>query len=105
MNSFLIDTQVLLSGQSSPCTGVPITLSRSRNATFITYNSGHNAAVQLQMLAPFLTDIYVSFYDFGYPGLNTTGSSPPAFLDSPATTIRAVATGIGNPWCGVIFQN
>ena len=77
-------------------------MSRSRDAAFTAYASGLGGSVILQYKSPFFENDWVNFYSFA--GMQT-GYAPPAYLTTPITEVRAVASGNGRFWCGFTAQN
>jgi hypothetical protein len=103
MNSFLIQSKLLLTGQSGPSTGESVEIARLREANLVSYYNGNNVGnVILQYKSPFFENDWVTFYDFG---VLASGYSDTAFLTTPMSEIRAVCSGSGQFWCACLGQN
>jgi hypothetical protein len=113
MNSFLLDTEFLATGNSLPFTGQWINTSLSRNALIVAYVSGNVATINLQGQS--LLSSYDSLFNQGgaaesytfYTSTGVTGYMSPAFLDSPIAAIRLAVptTGAGKVWAYITYQN
>ena len=102
MNQFFIQTKLLLSGQCAPFTGEAINMARSRDAAFTAYTNLDGGSICLQYESPFFKDDWVSFYSFDSM---KSGYASPVYLSTPVTRVRAIASGVGNFWCGFTAQN
>jgi hypothetical protein len=113
MNSFLIKTDYLATGQSLPFTGSWVSSALSRNALIVAYVSGNSATINLQGQS--LLGGYDSQFAQGgindnytfYTATGVTGYMSPAFLDSPIPSIRisTPTTGAGKVWAYITYQN
>jgi len=113
MNSFLLDTEYLATGQSLPFTGDWVNTALSRNALIVAYVSGNTATINLQgrsLLNPydplFAQGGAADNYTF-YTTTGVTGYMSPAFLDSPIPAVRIATptTGAGKIWAYITYQN
>lgn len=107
MNSFLIKTQVLATGQTVPFTGEWINTALCKNGLVVTYSSGSNIVANLEgrsLIPNPPAGIPSSFIFYTQSGL-TTGYADPIFFDSPITEVRMVANGNGQVWSYLTFQN
>ncbi|MEY4342562.1 MAG: hypothetical protein RL736_355 [Pseudomonadota bacterium] len=113
MNSFLIKTEYLATGQSLPFTGSWVNTALSRNALIVAYVSGNTATINLQgksLLSPYDASFAQGGVNDNYTFYTTTGVTgymSPAFLDSPITSIRLATptTGAGKIWAYINYQN
>ena len=113
MNSFLIKTDYLATGQSLPFTGSWVNTALSRNALIVAYVSGNSATINLQGQS--LLNSYDPQFALGgindnytfYTATGVTGYMSPAFLDSPIPSIRLVTptAGAGKIWAYITYQN
>jgi len=113
MNSFLIKTDYLATGQSLPFTGDWVNTALSRNALIVAYVSGNTATINLQ--GESLLSRYDSQFIRGgindnyifYTATGVTGYMSPAFLDSPIPSVRLATptTGAGKIWAYITYQN
>lgn len=101
MNASFIGSVTLATGQSSPFTGNWVNVTDARNAMIVVFGSGvtSNITANIQAKTSLFGDSIfnaggaaegVPIYSFSPV---TNGYSSPAFLDSPVTQIRVVATG------------
>ena len=107
MNSFLVETNTLASGQNLPFTGEWVNTALCKNGLIVTYVSGSNINTFLQgkSLMTNLPNTASNAYTFySQTGLNN-GYSDPIFFDSPITEIRVVGSGIGKVWSYITYQN
>jgi len=106
MNSFLINTQYLATGQSLPFTGDWVNTALSRNALIVAYVSGATADLNVQGQSLLTSYGLPNNYTF-YTSTGVTGYMSPAFLDSPITSIRLATptTGAGKVWAYITYQN
>lgn len=107
MNSFLIKTQVLATGQTLPFTGEWIGTALCKNGLIVTYSSGSSISTSLQgrSLIPNLPAGIPDSYTFYTQSGLTTGYADPIFFDSPITEVRMVGNGNGQIWSYLTFQN
>lgn len=106
MNSFLIKTEYLATGNSLPFTGEWKNTALSKNALIVTYVSGAAAIINLDGKS-LIDDIGIpSAYTF-YTTTGVTGYMSPAFLDSPIPSIRLSSPSTGNSkvWAYITYQN
>jgi hypothetical protein len=107
MNSFLLKTQTLATGQTLPLTGEWVSTKLCKNGLVVTYSSGTNIVTNLQgrslinNLPAGAPDSYTFYTQSGL----ATGYADPIFFDSPITEIRMVGNGNGQVWSYLTFQN
>jgi len=112
MNSFLLKTSNLATGNSLPFTGNWVNTTLSRNALVVAYVSGGSANLNLegQSLIDggslFKAGGAAESYTF-YTTTGVNGYMSPAFLDSPIPFIRLTSTSTGNAkvWAYISYQN
>lgn len=111
MNSFLIKTEYLATGQSAPFTGEWVNTPLSRNGFVVVYSSGSNVDIVLQAKTELNQDPMfldggeaeaVNFYNIS----NVSGYANPVFIDSPISKIRlAATTGTSPVFAYITYQN
>jgi hypothetical protein len=105
MNSFLVKTENLATGNSLPFTGQWVSTVLGRNALIVSYVSGANATLNLEAQSL----INVSGIPNSYSIFLQTGVSGylSAFLDSPVPFVRmsSQTTGAGKIWSYITYQN
>lgn len=106
MNSFLIQTKYLATGNSLPFTGEWISTALSRNALIVAYVSGSTATINLDGQSLINESSLPNAYTF-YTTTGVTGYMSPAFLDSPISSIRMSSPSTGNSrvWAYITYQN
>jgi len=102
MNQFFIQTKLLLSGECAPFTGQSVNMARGRDAVFTAYTNVDGGSIYLQYKSPFFEGDWVDFYSFD---AMKSGYAAPVYLTTPITHVRAIASGVGNFWCGFTTQN
>ena len=113
MNSFLIKTDLLATGQSIPFTGIWTNTALGRNALIVAYVSGVPTTINLQGKSlidgnePIFADGGSADNYVFYSASGVSGYMSPAFLDSPIPQIRMAvsATGASRVWAYVTYQN
>ncbi len=107
MNSFLIKTQLLATGQVAPFTGEWINTALCKNGLVVTYSSGSNITTSLEgrSLVPNLPEGAPSSFTFYTQSGLSTGYADPIFFDSPISEVRMLANGDGQVWSYLTFQN
>jgi hypothetical protein len=106
MNSFLIKTEYLATGNLLPFTGEWTNTALSKNALIVAYVSGSAATINLDGQS-LINDVNVpSAYTF-YTTTGVTNYMSPAFLDSPIPSIRLSSPSTGNSrvWAYITYQN
>jgi len=107
MNSFLVKTNTLASGQNLPFTGEWANTALCKNGLLVTYISGSNINIFLQgksLMNDLPGGASYAYTFYSQTGLNN-GYSDPIFFDSPITEIRLVASGVGKIWSYITYQN
>lgn len=105
MNSFLIDTEYLATGNSLPFTGNWVNTALSKNALIVAYVSGSTATLNLEGKSLINESSLPNAYTF-YTATGVTGYMSPAFLDSPISSIRISSpTNSGKVWAYITYQN
>ena len=105
MNSFLIKTEYLATGNSLPFTGQWVSTTLSRNALIVAYVSGSAATLNLEGQSLINESSIPNSYTF-YTSTGVTGYMSPAFLDSPISSIRMSSlTNGGKVWAYITYQN
>lgn len=106
MNSFLIDTEYLATGNSLPFTGEWVSTALSRNALIVAYVSGAVATINLDGRSLINENTLPNAYTF-YTTTGVNGYMSPAFLDSPIPSIRlsSPSTGVSRVWAYITYQN
>lgn len=106
MNSFLIKTQYLATGNSLPFTGDWVNTALSRNGLIVAYVSGASANLNLDGKSLIDDSGIPNSYTF-YTATGITGYMSPAFLDSPISSIRLSSSSTGNSkiWAYITYQN
>jgi len=112
MNSSLVKTEYLATGQTAPFTGQWINTSLCKNGFIVVYASGSSVDIDLQaktelnqnpMFLEGGSANAVSFYTATGVG---AGYGDPIFFDSPIANIRLVATNSNAPvFAYITYQN
>lgn len=105
MNSFLINTKYLATGNSLPFTGEWVNTALSRNALVVAYVSGNSATLNLEAQSLINVSGIPNSYSF-YSATGVTGYMSPAFIDSPIPFLRmSSTTSNGKVWAYITYQN
>jgi hypothetical protein len=111
MNSQLIKTKILASGQTAPFTGEWINTSECRNGLVVIYASGSVVDIDLEGKSLLSEEIFVGGgVAEAYPFYSETGIgagyASPIFFDSPITNVRlAVTAGTAPVYAYITYNN